>query len=361
MAKSRLSLLVLLALCVFWSTAVQAAEKGILPVSCQVKLDKDEIATGDRMKIWAWYFLDAERRLPKAKSRIVVFALKGEILNGMQIATEAEGIKAFQVGAGVVELIYKAPEECPDEPENILVFNSLDNLPIDMQPMDLTHRYEKIGEREIKLICPNYLMLTQTILHRTQRGNTSSLLDVKVKVRIPLEAMGGSAVATQNAEVVEYSGRDMYVSSSQRDDYSLSGATVGSLSGAVQIFRDDNGRITSIGLPPMSVLLSWRGGEGLVPPKEIVVGPVRKPSKEERKAYKKAVRKARKRVEGRPPTEMYGEIMPHLQKMLSASPDLKATDGDRVHRASGGGEIQRPEPDGVNKETFKWDLVLHKR
>jgi hypothetical protein len=312
------------------------------------------------MKIWVWYFQDAERRLPMAKSRVVIYALKGEVLNGVQIATEPKGIKAFQVGGGVIELDYKAPEQCPEETEKIWVYNSLDNLPVDTRAMDLTHRYEKIGEQDIKIICPHGLTLTQTILRRTERRGSMSLLEIKVKVKIHLKAMGGSAVALKNAEVVGFSGRCLYVTRDHHDEYKLTDASAGSMSGAFQIFRNEDGNITSISPPTMSVLLSWKGASGITPPSEIVVGPVRKPDSKARKAKIKALRQARKRAEGKRPMEMYGEIMPHLQAVLTDSPDLQAVSGGK-YSASGGGEINRPQPDGVDRETFKWSLMLQKR
>jgi hypothetical protein len=360
MAKTMLPIALLLALFLA-SSITQAAGKGFMPVSCQLKLDKDELATGERMKIWAWYFLDDQRLLPMAKSRIVVVALKGEILNGVQVASEPPGYKAFQVRDGIVELDYEAPEQCPDEPEKITVYNSLDNLPVKTRPMDLTGRHEKIGYKGIKLICPQGLTLTQTILRRTESSGSMSLLDIKVKVRIRLKGMGGSAVSAKNAEVIQFSGKDLYVSGDQRDEYNLTGASVGSMSGAFQIFRSENGQITYISLPPMSVLLSWRGDGGIVPPAEIVIGPVRNSNKKQRRAHIKALRQARKRAEGKPPMEIYGEVMLHLEKVLTDNPDLQTTSIGNKYSASGGGEINRPEPDGIDKETFKWVLTLRKK
>ena len=360
MAGSRIWFAALLMLCLTCSAAL-AAGKGVLPVSCQFELEKDELETGGRMKIWAWYFLDDQRRLPMAKSRIVVYALKGEILNGVQVASEPPGVKAFQVRDGVVELDYKAPEQCPEEPEKIWVYNSLDNLPASTRAMDLTDRHEKIGERQIKLICPQGLTLTQTILRRTESGSSMSLLDIKVKVRVKLEAMGGSAVSLGNAEVLSFSGRCLYVGKDHRDEYNLTSASVGSMSGAFQIFRHEDGRISSISPAVMSVLLSWKGASGITPPGEMVVGPVRKPDKKQRKANIKALRQARQRAEGKPPMEMYGEIMPHLQKVLTDNPDLKARAGSGKYSATGGGAIERPEPDGIDKETFNWVLQLRQR
>lgn len=359
MAMLRISLAALLTLCLLGSAA-QAADRGSLPVSCQFKLENDEITMGERMKIWVWYFLDAERRLPMAKSRVVIYALKGEILNGVQAASEPEGVKAFQVGNGVIELDYKAPEECPDEPEKIWVYNSLDNQPVGTRSMDLTRRHEKIGERDFKLICPQDLTLTQTILRRHQRGSNSSLLEVKVKVRMALDAMGGSAVSLKNPQVVSFSGRNYYITRDHRDDYSLVSASVGSLSGAFHIFRDEQGHIKSISLPPMSVLLNWKGASGITPPPEIVVGPVRKPDPKARKAGIKALRQARQKAEGKPPMEMFGRVMPHLQAVLTDSPDLQATGAGSKYNASGGGEITRTESDGLDRETFKWSLALKK-
>jgi hypothetical protein len=359
MPKLNLSLAGLILLFLTCSIA-QAAGRDALPVSCQFKLDKEEIATGQRMKIWVWYFLDAERRLPMPNCRVVIYAQKGEILNGVQAATEPEGIKAFQVAGGVIELDYKAPEQCPEEPEKIWVYNSLDNLPISTRPMGLTRRHEKIGERGIKLICPQGLTLTQTILRRIESGGAMSLLEIKVKVRVKLDAMGGSAVALEDAQVAGFLGRCLYVTKDHRDEYHLASASVASMSGAFQIFRDDNGNIASISPPAMSVLLSWKGASGITPPGEIVVGPVRKPDEKQRKAHIKALRQARKRAEGKRPMEMYSEVMPLLQQVLTDNPDLQAVSGGK-YSATGGGEINRPEPDGVDRESFKWRLVLQKR
>ena len=339
----------------------RAERRSYLPVTCQIKLEKEQISAGEQMKVWAWYFQDREHRLPAAASRVVVYALYGDITNGVQLATQPEGYRAFQVGGGAVELDYKAPDVCPDKPEQILVYNSLDNVSPGTQPMNLTTLYHKIGQRGVKLLCPSFLMLTQTMLHRTKRRGSTSLLEIRVKVRLGLEVMGKGAIAIKNSKVVQYSGRDMYVSGATHDDYSLSGASLGSVSGAIQVFRDQDQRISSISIPPMTVMLSWRGGEGLTPPREMVIGPVNKPSHAQNQENKNALRQARNRARGKAPWEMYRLIMPPLSKALAASPDLKLSEGDGLRSASGGGVKTRPEPDGVNRESFAWSLALNER
>ena len=86
-------------------------------------------------------------------NRIVVQAVKGEIVGGTAIVSDPE-LKAFQVGKEDITFTYIAPDEENSQAteDKIIVYNSCDILRKDEYPMAKTEPKDKIAEKKIELV-----------------------------------------------------------------------------------------------------------------------------------------------------------------------------------------------------------------
>jgi len=96
-----------------------------IPERASVDPEKDPIMAGKKMTIHVRDIVDAEDRSSQPWQRILVKVEKGEILNG----TPQDGYRVFEVGDGVIDMMYRAPEECRNQTETITIYNSCNNDP----------------------------------------------------------------------------------------------------------------------------------------------------------------------------------------------------------------------------------------
>jgi len=127
------------------------------PEKCDINPDKEELFPGQEIKVKISNIVDFEGRKSREFNRIVVQAVKGEIIGGTTLVSDPE-LKAFQVGKEDITFTYVAPDEENSQAteDKIVIYNSCDILRKDEYPMPKTELKDKIAEKKIKLIRSNY-------------------------------------------------------------------------------------------------------------------------------------------------------------------------------------------------------------
>lgn len=125
-----------------------------IPEHCEIEFEREEVSPGQETQVTLSNIVDFEGRKSKEFNRIVVQALKGEIIGGTALDSDPR-FKAFPVGNRSITFTYKAPdtEENPNNTDDtIFVFNSCDILPENLYPLSRTVFRDKIAEKKIKMV-----------------------------------------------------------------------------------------------------------------------------------------------------------------------------------------------------------------
>jgi len=154
------------------------------PSQCDVHPDKEELFPGQEIQVRISNIVDFEGRKSREFNRIVVQAVKGEIIGGTPLLTDPD-LKAFQVGKGDITFTYRAPDDENSQAteDKIVIYNSCDILRKDEYPMPKTELKDKIAEKRINLIHANSAIAKITEKYEvTCEGEVSQTLSAKLNV-----------------------------------------------------------------------------------------------------------------------------------------------------------------------------------
>ena len=129
------------------------------PEKCDINPDKEELFPGQEIKVKLSNIVDFEGRKSREFNRIVVQAVKGEIVGGTALVSDPD-LKAFQVEKEDVTFTYIAPDEENSQAteDKIIVYNSCDILRKDEYPMAKTELKDKIDEKKMELVRADAIM-----------------------------------------------------------------------------------------------------------------------------------------------------------------------------------------------------------
>lgn len=125
-----------------------------MPLSCKIKLedDRDYVENGEEIKINLNEILDYKGRTAKQWQYLIVKAEKGKIINGKTHRGSKE-YKIFEVGNGEVEIKYKAPDDCKNQKEKIIIYNTCEHRVYQAGYNDSFNPKKEIGNKEFEIIC----------------------------------------------------------------------------------------------------------------------------------------------------------------------------------------------------------------
>jgi hypothetical protein len=138
------------------------------PSSCEIQLEKNLLFPGQETTVKISGFVDIEGRKSREFNRIIVQAVKGEIIGGTPLVSDPD-LKAFQVGQGEITFRYVAPDETASQvaEDQIRVYNSCDILRKDEYPMEKTGLRDKIAEQKMELVHADAVMtITQKMVQK---------------------------------------------------------------------------------------------------------------------------------------------------------------------------------------------------
>jgi len=154
------------------------------PSQCDINPDKEELFPGQEIQVKISNLVDFEGRKSKEFNRIVVQAVKGEIIGGTPLLIDPE-LKAFQVGEEDITFTYMAPDDENSQAteDKIVIYNSCDILRKDEYPMPKTELKDKIAEKRVNLIHANSAIAKITEkCEVTCVGEASQTLSAKLNV-----------------------------------------------------------------------------------------------------------------------------------------------------------------------------------
>lgn len=115
-----------------------------IPERATIKPEKDLIMAGKKMTVHLTDIHDSKGATPQPWQRILVKAKKGKILNG-----KPQGeYRVFEVGGGVVDLNYKAPDKCKKDTETITIYNTCE-----IDPNSVVTSKREIATKEFEIVC----------------------------------------------------------------------------------------------------------------------------------------------------------------------------------------------------------------
>lgn len=122
------------------------------PVNLEIEMDKEVLDPGEEIDIYVTNWIDERKNVSEPFNRIVVHAEEGEIINGA-VTDFGPDYYAFLTERGLVELQYKAPDDCENLKEKITIYNSCDVLPEQRYFMNRTKQKKELKEQGIDINC----------------------------------------------------------------------------------------------------------------------------------------------------------------------------------------------------------------
>jgi hypothetical protein len=147
-----------------------------IPEHCEIEVGQEEVSPGQKIQVKLSDIIDSEGRKSREFNRIVVYASKGEVLEGTELDSDPR-FKAFQVGDGSIVFSFKAPDT-EDNPGNsddtIFVYNSCDIRSESLSSMSGTELRDKIAEKKIKMVKAD---VEATLRAKCHSGDSSMSID----------------------------------------------------------------------------------------------------------------------------------------------------------------------------------------
>lgn len=154
--------------------------------SCAIEPEKEKVKSDEEIKIKLTSLQDIEGRPSREFNRVLIQSLEGEILGGVEHSVDP-ALKVLKVGDGFIEFTYKAPESCEKEKDIIYVYNSCDISREDLHPLSKTSLGEKIAEKSLEIICPEYELEIESITEgSSQEGRYQYYNKQEAKGNIPI-------------------------------------------------------------------------------------------------------------------------------------------------------------------------------
>ena len=125
------------------------------PYTCEIKPEKETMNPGEIINVEITNIHDIEGVGSREFNRLIVQSPDGEIIGGMPLNIDND-LKAFRVGDGTVRFQYRAPHDCTDPENTIIVYNSCDILSDDLWPLAISEMKDKIAEKKIRLLCADW-------------------------------------------------------------------------------------------------------------------------------------------------------------------------------------------------------------
>lgn len=122
------------------------------PVTLDVGCDKEEFNPGEVISVFVFDFKDKYGEDSREFNRIVVQVSSGEIINGATCDLGPD-YYAFRAERGLIELKYRAPENCTDPTVKFTVYNSCDILREQDLWMSKTKTKDRLMEKEFAVNC----------------------------------------------------------------------------------------------------------------------------------------------------------------------------------------------------------------
>ena len=122
------------------------------PESVEIGMDKEVLDPGEKIKIHVYSFKDARGNDSEPFNRLVVHVEEGELLNGAETDIGPD-YYAFLAERGMVSLEYRAPDDCENLKEKIIIYNSCDVLPEQNYFLHRTMLKDQLEEKEFDINC----------------------------------------------------------------------------------------------------------------------------------------------------------------------------------------------------------------
>ena len=119
------------------------------PADCEVKLEKG-VCPGEEVEVNVREIRDSEGRLSREFNRLVISALEGEIIGGVELENYPK-YYAFLVGNETITFRYQAPTDPGITKDRITVLNSCDITRVDQYPLQKTTPKDVIEEKNIEI------------------------------------------------------------------------------------------------------------------------------------------------------------------------------------------------------------------
>jgi hypothetical protein len=158
------------------------------PVTCQIRLERDEVAPSEIITVELTDFEDDKGNPSREFNRIVIQAVEGEILGGTQCEIDP-ALKVFQIGTGTIKFSYKAPSSSNITEDTIFIYNSCNILKIPLSPLQKTELKDKIAEKKVQISENRWvgtLKYHRKIDHESSTGNVKLAVNIDVQMTIPL-------------------------------------------------------------------------------------------------------------------------------------------------------------------------------
>lgn len=125
-----------------------------MPLNCKIELEngRDYVENGEEIKINLREIFDYKGRTAKQWQYLIAEVEKGKILNGKPHRGNKD-YKIFEVGNGEVEIKYKAPEDCKNQKEKIIIYNTCEHDLYKAGSNDYFDPQKEIGNKEFEIIC----------------------------------------------------------------------------------------------------------------------------------------------------------------------------------------------------------------
>ena len=117
-----------------------------MPESCIIEPETEEVESGEEITITVKDINDSKGRISQSFQRVLAKVEKGEIKNGVK---QYDEYSVFEVKNGKVEIQYQAPDECKEQTETVIIYNSC-NI---NEEMELALPADKIEEKEFEIVC----------------------------------------------------------------------------------------------------------------------------------------------------------------------------------------------------------------
>lgn len=122
------------------------------PVTLEVGCDKEEFNPGEVISVFVFDFKDKYGEDSREFNRIVVQVSSGEIINGATCDLGPD-YYAFRTERGLIELKYRAPENCVNPTVKFTVYNSCDILREQDLWMSKTQTKDPLVEKDFAMNC----------------------------------------------------------------------------------------------------------------------------------------------------------------------------------------------------------------
>jgi len=241
------------------------------PYKCNINPDKEELSPGQETKVKISNIADFEGRKSREFNRIVIQAVKGEIIGGTPLLSDPD-LKAFQVGKEGITLTYKAPDEENSQAteDKIIIYNSCDILKKDEYPMPKTGLKDKIADKKIKLIHADAVMtITQKLVQNLDGAKvtwkatenavlkyTDTLSDEDEGTFTENYDVKSWKLSNVKATIIDYeNGWKQETQQAEKDDYGTDSLSI--------TFNSKTGKATEVWIPHLAFWFLFRGTKRL--------------------------------------------------------------------------------------------------